>query len=146
MRSARVLGLIVWVHFWLSLATAADFSHWYTYSEASQLARQAGRTLMVYFWRHGCPYCEQMNTFVLSDPAVSQLLERCFVVASVDKESPEGIPLARQLRAVGTPTFVFLVYGEGSWKETGRLFGSRPRAQFLRELQRVSTQGGSGCG
>ncbi|MCL6568563.1 MAG: thioredoxin family protein [Meiothermus silvanus] len=141
-----ILGLIGVVHLLLTAALAVDFSRWYTYSEASQLARQEGRILMVYFWSHGCPYCEQMNTFVFSDPAVSQVLERCFVVASVDSQSPEGIPLARQLRAVGTPTFVFLVYGEGSWKETGRLFGSRPRAQFLRELQRVSTQGGSGCG
>jgi len=141
-----ILGLIGVVHLLLTAALAVDFSRWYTYSEASQLARQEGRILMVYFWSHGCPYCEQMNTFVFSDPAVSQVLERCFVVASVDSQSPEGIPLARQLRAVGTPTFVFLVYGESSWKETGRLFGSRPRAQFLRELQRVSTQGGSGCG
>ncbi|WP_018466188.1 thioredoxin family protein [Calidithermus timidus] len=141
-----ILGLIGVVYPWFPVVTAADFNYWYTYPEASQLAQQTGRTLMVYFWRHGCPYCEQMNTFVLSDPAVSQALERCFVVASVDSQSPEGLALARQLRALGTPTFVFLAPRENSWKETGRLFGSRPRAQFLQELQQVSTQGGGSCG
>lgn len=141
-----ILGLIGVVHLLLTAALAVDFSRWYAYAEASRLAQQEGRTLLVYFWSHGCPYCEQMNTFVFSDPAVSRTLERCFVVASVDSQSPEGIPLARQLRALGTPTFVFLAYSGGRWQETGRLFGSRPRAQFLAELQQVSTQGGSGCG
>lgn len=142
-----ILGLIGFVYCVFSLALGADFSRWYAYAEASRLAQQEGRTLMVYFWSHGCPYCEQINTFVFSDPAVSRTLERCFVVASVDSQSPEGIPLARQLRALGTPTFVFLAYSGGRWQETGRLFGSRPRAQFLAELQQVSNPtGGGGCG
>jgi len=132
---------------WIVAATGADFSRWYPYPQASQLAQQEGRVLMVYFWRHGCPYCDQMNTFVLSNEAVSQLLEQCFVVASVDSESPEGSALARQTRALGTPIFVFYVYQGDTWKELGRLFGSRPSAQFLGELKQVSARsGGKGCG
>ncbi len=129
----RYLSILV-VLIWLlpqGVAEGVDYTRWYPYSEASRLAEQGRRTLMVYFWRDGCAYCEQMNTFVLSEPAVSRLLEHCFVVASVDSQSS---------------TFVFLAYGQGGWKETGRLFGSRPRAQFLQELKQVSTgTGGGSC-
>ncbi|MCS7058082.1 MAG: thioredoxin family protein [Meiothermus sp.] len=123
-----------------------DFDRWYPYPQAQQYAQAYRRILMVYFWGHGCPYCEQMNTFVLSDGAVSRILARRYVVASVDAHSPEGQSLSRQMRAFGTPTFVFLVPHEGAWKEIGRLFGSRPRAQFLRELEQFCAKaGGEGC-
>lgn len=144
-RNLSILVVLIWL-LPRGVAEWVDYTRWYPYSEASRLAEQGRRTLMVYFWRDGCAYCEQMNTFVLSEPAVSRLLERCFVVASVDSQSSEGVSLARRLRALGTPTFVFLAYGQGGWKETGRLFGSRPRAQFLQELKQVSTgTGGGSC-
>jgi thioredoxin-related protein len=136
------LGLIGLVYFLLSTASAGDFSRWYGYTEASRLAQREGRILMVYFWSHACPYCEQMNTFVLSDPGVSRLLEARFVVASVAVDGPEGQSLSRRLRALGTPTFVFLAPRGEAWEEIGRLFGSRPRAQFLEELRQVCAKGG----
>lgn len=100
---------------------------------------------MVYFHSEHCPYCQQMNTFVLSDPGVSRLLEARFVVASVSVDTPEGQELARRYRVPGTPTFVFLVPNAGAWEEVGRLFGSRPRAEFLKELRQVCAKGGA-CG
>lgn len=130
----------------LASASATDFGRWYPYPEAIRLAKQEGRVLMVYFWQHGCAFCDQMNTFVLSDPQVSALLERCFVVASVDSRSPEGSTLAQRFRALGTPTFLFLADLGGSPEELGRLFGSRTRAQFLRDLQGILRKGGVSCG
>ena len=130
-------------------AQGVDFDRWYPYAQASQYAQMHGRILMVYFWSGTCPYCDQMNTHVLSDPAVSRTLERHFVVASVDSHSPEGRALSAQMRAFGTPSFVFLVPQAGTLKEAGRLFGSRTRAQFLSELQQICANakaGGEGCG
>lgn len=101
-RNLSILVVLIWL-LPRGVAEGVDYTRWYPYSEASRLAEQGRRTLMVYFWRDGCAYCEQMNTFVLSEPAVSRLLERCFVVASVDSQSSEGVSLARRLRALGTP-------------------------------------------
>ncbi|MEN2982450.1 MAG: thioredoxin fold domain-containing protein [Thermus sp.] len=125
----------------LALA-ALDASRWYPFAQAQDLAREYGRVLMVYFHSPTCPYCDQMNTFVLSDPGVSRLLEERFLVASVSTATPEGQELSRRFRVPGTPTFVFLVHRKGAWEEVGRLFGSRPRAQFLSELRQVCAKGG----
>lgn len=128
-------------------AQGVDFDRWYPYAQASQYAQSYGRILMVYFWGETCPYCDQMNTHVFSDAAVSRTLERRFVVASVDSQSPEGRALSAQMRAFGTPSLVFFVPQGGTWKEVGRLFGSRTRAQFLKELQQICAKaGGEGCG
>ncbi len=128
-------------------AEVVDFDRWYPYAQASQYAQSHGRILMVYFWSHACPYCDQMNTYVLSDEAVSRTLLRRFVVASVDSQSPEGRTLSTQMRAFGTPSLVFFVPQGGTLKEVGRLFGSRTRAQFLKELQQICAKaGGEGCG
>jgi thiol-disulfide isomerase/thioredoxin len=60
----------------LGLALAGpDFGRWYPFAEAQALAQAHGRVLMVYFHSPACPYCEQMNTFVLSDPQVDALLK-----------------------------------------------------------------------
>lgn len=122
---------------------APDFGRWYPWAEAQILAKAHARLLLLYFHSPYCPYCDQMNTFVLSDPAVSRLLEERFVVASVGTETPEGQELARRFRVPGTPTFVFLAFRKGAWEEVGRLFGSRPRAQFLEELRQMCRKGGA---
>ncbi|BFH75468.1 thioredoxin family protein [Thermus thermophilus] len=128
----------------MGLALAApDFARWYPLSQAQAVAQAHGRLVMVYFHSPHCPYCDQMNTFVLSDPSVARLLEERFVVASVGTETPEGQELARRFRVPGTPTFVFLAPRKGTWEEVGRLFGSRPRAQFLEELRQMCAKGGA---
>ncbi|WP_243027546.1 thioredoxin fold domain-containing protein [Thermus albus] len=130
----------------LAMALAAlDFGRWYPYDAALSLGQAHGRMVMVYFHSPHCPYCDQMNTFVLSDPQVSRLLEERFVVASVGTETQEGQDLARRYRVPGTPSFVFLVFRKGTWEEVGRFFGSRSRAQFLLELRQICAKGGV-CG
>uniref|UniRef100_A0A7V4EG64 DUF255 domain-containing protein n=1 Tax=Thermus tengchongensis TaxID=1214928 RepID=A0A7V4EG64_9DEIN len=137
---------VLWSLVLLALAAAwaaPDFGRWYPYGTALDLAQTHGRVVMVYFHSPHCPYCDQMNTFVLSDPQVSRFLEDRFVVASVDIETPEGQELSRRYRVPGTPTFVFLVFRKGAWEEVGRFFGSRPRAQFLSELRQICAKGGA---
>jgi thioredoxin-related protein len=135
---------VLWKLLLMGLALAApDFGRWYPLPQAQALAQAHGRVVVVYFHSPRCPYCDQMNTFVLSDPAVSRLLEERFVVASVGTETPEGRELARRFWVPGTPTFVFLAFRKGAWEEVGRLFGSRPRAQFLEELRQMCVKGGA---
>jgi thioredoxin-related protein len=145
----RFKGYIVVLLIGLAFTATAQgslFDRWYPYDQATQLAKQHHRPLMVYFWGHGCPYCDQMNTFVLSDQSVAGLLERHFVVASVDSQSSQGRSLAAQMRAFGVPIYVFFVPGNtpGTWQEVGRVFGSRPKGLFLQELRQVCTKTGGG--
>ena len=144
MRMYRVLWSL-WVPALTVALAGPDFGRWYSHEVALQLGQAHGRVVMVYFHSPHCPYCDQMNTFVLSDPQVSRLLAEQFVVASVGTETPEGQALARRYRVPGTPTFVFLVFRKGMWEEVGRFFGSRPRAQFLLELRQMCAKGGV-CG
>ncbi|MGQ9735339.1 MAG: thioredoxin fold domain-containing protein [Thermaceae bacterium] len=126
----------------LGSAGAPDRGRWYPYSQALELAQTYGRMVMAYFHSPYCPYCDQMNTFVLSDPGVDGFLRERFVVASVNTYTPEGQALAWRYRVPGVPTFVFLVPKKGAWEEVGRIFGSRPRAQFLNELRAFCAKGG----
>jgi hypothetical protein len=97
----RMLALLF---LFLGLALAgADFGRWYPFAEAQALAQAHGRVLMVYFHSPACPYCEQMNTFVLSDPQVDALLKGHYVVASVSTATPEGQDLARRFRVPEYP-------------------------------------------
>ena len=147
MLQLRVSVLVLFIG--LAFAATAQtglFERWYPYDQAAQLAQQHRRPLMIYFWSHGCPYCDQMNTFVLSDPAVTGLLERHFVVASIDSQTSQGRALAAQMKAFGVPIFVFFVPGNtaGTWQEVGRVFGSRPRGLFVQELRQVCLKSGGG--
>ncbi len=124
-----------------------DFERWYAFEDATGLAREHGRAVMAYFWSATCPYCWQMDTFVLPDPAVSDYLRDHYVVALVNMDEPEGQSLARRFRVVGTPTFVFLALQASGWEEVGRLVGARTARQFGQELRDMCARalGGERC-
>ncbi len=128
---------VLWTLLLTGLALAApDFGRWYPLPQAQALAQAHGRVVMVYFHSPHCPYCDQMNTFVLSDPAVSRLLEERFVVASVGTETPEGQELARRFRVPGTPTFVFLVPRKGRGKRWAGFLAAGPGRSSWRSCAR----------
>ena len=77
--------------------------------------------------------------------ALAQAHGRMVMVYFHSEHCPYCQELARRYRVPGTPTFVFLVPKAGAWEEVGRLFGSRPRAEFLKELRQVCVKGGA-CG
>ncbi len=136
----RVLGLFLLL---MLLGTVMaqeepDFYRFYTYAEATKLAREyPDRVLLLYFRSNHCPYCAQMETFVLGDPEVTEQLARCFVVGTVTLEkAPE---LFKRHGVRGTPFFLFLRYDPArkTWVELGRVFGSMPRSTFLDKLRAV---------
>ncbi len=141
----RILGLLVLGLGLLALAQpAADFTRFYPYEEARALAQAHDRVLLLYFRSLHCPYCAQMETFVLGDPEVVATLARCFVVGMVTKERPEGPALFRAHRVAGTPAFVWLRPKGEAFVELGRVYGSMPKAAFLEYLNRYCEGGKDG--
>ena len=120
----------------------ADFRRWYPYAEALELGLEHGRPVLLYFRSDHCPYCEQMETFVLSAPDVEGLMEHCTVVASITLGRSSTAALGQRWRVFGTPSFVFVRYQHGRWTEVERVFGSLPRDRFLEFLRRVCKEEG----
>lgn len=119
-----------------------DFGRWYPYEQALELALAHDRPALLYFRSDHCPYCEQMETFVLSAPEVDRTMRACTVVASITLGRPGAAELGQRWRVFGTPTFVFVRPREGAWVEISRVFGSMPRAQFLEFLNAVCKEEG----
>jgi len=138
----RILGLLVLcAGFWSLAQPEVDFTRFYPYEEARALARAYDRVLLLYFRSLHCPYCEQMETFVLGEPEVLDVLARCFVVGMVTKERPDGPPRFRAYRVAGTPAFVWLRPEGEAFVELGRVFGSMPKVAFLEHLNRYCEGG-----
>ncbi len=130
-----VLGLA------LAQRAAPDFTRFYPYEEARALAEEHDRVLLLYFRSLHCPYCEQMETFVLAEPEVLDLFARCYVVGMVTLERPDGPPRFRAHQVAGTPVFIWMAPADGAFRELGRVFGSMPKARFLEYLKRYCEEG-----
>jgi thiol-disulfide isomerase/thioredoxin len=133
-----LLGLLVCIG--LS-GWAQDGSRWYSWAEASGLAQSRNQLLLVYFWQTGCPYCDQMNRFVFSDPAVLELMNR-YTIATVNIDSAEG-RLSRSYRTPAPPP----LWCRNPKPEAGSLWPgwwSHSRAQFFQVLL-VACKAGGGC-
>jgi len=144
-RPARAAVVVLGALFGAAVAVshpAVDFGRWYPYDQALELALEHGRPALLYFRSDHCPYCEQMETFVLSAPEVDHTLRRCAVVASVTLGRPDTEEPARHWRVFGTPTFVFVLPEGEQWVEVSRAFGSMPRAEFLAFLNAVCKEEG----
>ena len=111
----------------------STFSHaqnpgWVTdFGKGVQLARSQGKDVLIYFYGERCPYCLQMEEFVLGDPEVESFIRERFVVVSID--AGEERELDKKFGVLGTPYFV--VYDPLRDKIILRIFGSRERDDFL---------------
>lgn len=87
-------------------------------TEASQLAGEQNKPILLYFGRYGCSTCRKMHAEVFTDTTLAQTLNEGFVLAYVDTESGNRIRLgngetttemqfAARNRILGTPTFIF---------------------------------------
>jgi thioredoxin-related protein len=145
-RRARLAAAgVVWLGVFLASAGATgepDFGRWYPYEQALELGRAYERPVLLYFRSDHCPYCEQMETFVLSAPAVDRTLRECLVVASITLGRAGTAEVAQRWRVFGTPTFVFTRPRGEAWVEVSRAFGSMPRAEFLAFLNAVCKEEG----
>ncbi len=119
-----VLVLIAFSSITLSQSWVTDFR------KGVELAKAQKKEVLIYFYGEHCPYCLQMEEFVLGDPEVDSYIRERFVVVSINvTESQE---LDRKFGVLGTPYFV--VYDPRSDKILYRIFGSRERDDFLNLL------------
>jgi protein disulfide-isomerase len=73
---------------------------------AKQIARQTKRPILVHFWAHGCPPCQNLDQNVYAVPEVKQAMESSFVLVRLNAAD---YPATASLYGVkGWPTDVIL--------------------------------------
>ncbi|MFN3975652.1 MAG: thioredoxin family protein [Aquificaceae bacterium] len=114
-----------------SLAIAGWFNN---VKEGLEVAKKENMPVAFYFYSNFCPYCAQMEEFVLNQEDVQRKLDK-FVVISLNISSDDGSTWARRFGVPGVPTIVF--YDPKQDKTLGVLFGSRPRGEVLNYINNV---------
>ncbi len=97
------------------------------------IARSDDKKVLIYFHTDTCPYCYQMEEFVLGDPEVDRYIGERFVVVSLSLN--ENRDIARRFGVFGVPYFVF--YDPESGRVLMKIYGSRDRDDFLSLLSEV---------
>ncbi|RMH81260.1 MAG: thioredoxin [Acidobacteria bacterium] len=122
-----VIGLFMLVGF--------SVAGWYSDPEmALHAAQKENKPVVFYFYSNHCPYCKQVEEFVLSQEDVQRVLEG-FHVVSLNIASDEGSRWSRKLGVPGVPAFI--VYDPKQDRKVGMLFGSRPKKDVLGFIQGV---------
>ncbi len=126
-----MLGLLSLLIIGISAFLYAQDGNWLTdFRKGVELAKAQGKEVLIYFYGEHCPYCWQMEEFVLGDPEVDRYIEERFVVVSLSAD--EAKDLDRRFNVFGTPYFV--IYDPESDRIILRIFGSRERDDFLNLL------------
>jgi thioredoxin-related protein len=119
----------------LILAVSTSFAVWFNKAkEGLEYAQQQDKLVAFYFYSNYCPYCAQMEEFVLNQEDVQKKLNN-FVVISLNISSDDGSKWARKFGVPGVPTIVF--YDPKQDKALGAIFGSRPRGEILNYINGV---------
>ncbi|WP_457601045.1 thioredoxin family protein [Hydrogenivirga sp.] len=123
-----MLKLLTLMIIGISAFSYSQVEGWVTdFKEGIELAKSQGKEVLIYFYGEHCPYCLQMEEFVLGDPEVDSYIRERFVVVSLNINDSEE--LDRKFNVFGTPYFV--VYDPESDRIVLRIFGSREREDFL---------------
>ncbi len=119
----------------LTLSLAFGQALWLSdFDKAVDVAKREGKNLMIYFSSDHCPYCWQMENYVLVDPDVERYISDKFIVVSVDVDDmPES--LEEKFNVFGTPYIVF--YDPKRGKVISELFGSREADDFIAILKQI---------
>lgn len=112
----------------LLLSLSIGLTKWYSnVDEGLEIAKKENKPIAFYFYSNYCPYCSQLEEFVLNQEDVQKRLEN-FVVISSNISSDSGSKWARKFGVPGTPTMVF--YDPEKDKVLGIIFGSRSRTEI----------------
>ncbi len=118
----------------ISIFSYAQIGGWVTdFKEGVRLAKSQNKKVFIYFYGEHCPYCLQMQEFVLGDPDVDRFIRERFVVVSLDAARERD--LGKRFGVIGTPYFV--IYDPESDRIVMKIFGSRERDDFLSLLIRA---------
>ncbi len=115
------------------LLTYVSWAGWFSdVQKGLETARKENKVVVFYFYSDYCPYCKQVEEFVLSTEDFSNATKN-MVFIPLNISSDEGSQWARKLGVPGVPTFV--VYDPRSDRRLGALFGSRPKGDILNYLK-----------
>ena len=64
---------------------------WISLKEAEYLSRKYDRTMLIFFYRPGCEYCDKMKKTVLSDPQISKKINENFYPVMLNGKSKKEI-------------------------------------------------------
>ncbi len=103
-----------------------------SYNQALKLADAEDKPVFIYFYSSKCVFCKLFEKYILSDPDVSNLLNKKFISVAISLE--ENGELALSYEVVGTPTSYFL-YPNGT--SIGYIVGYVSKKQFMDSLRKV---------
>ncbi len=128
----HALGLII-IFVLIALNNYA-LAFWINNPESAiERGKRTGRIIIFYFYSRDCPYCHQMETFVLGDKDVENYIKDKFIFVPVDYE--EDMEFSDRFGVYGTPTFIFFDPKKG--RVIDSIFGSREKEDFLNILKRI---------
>lgn len=115
---------------------------WRSYTQGLQEAKIKKKLVLVQFYAEWCPFCKQMDAFVLGKPEVQKWLTTTYVPIRVYENDPSLIKVRgkvmteaqwrEQIGFSGYPTHLMLT-SEGRY--ITRFTGSRNTDDFLKLLQ-----------
>lgn len=90
------------------------------YDEGLRLAKASGKKIFLYYGRYGCGYCDKTNKESFSDPEVTKIYKKNYILVYVDAEGakrltlPSGEQISEQqfgarLKSLVTPYFMVLL-------------------------------------
>ena len=111
----------------------ANQIHYVSFEKAIEKAKKEDKIVIIEATAPHCRYCAKMNKEVLTDKKILDLLEKEFIMVSVDL-SKEVLPM--DLRVSMTPTFFFLFVEKNKKKvKIKRIPGAWSKEDFLDILQ-----------
>lgn len=122
-------------------------------------ASAEGQRLAITFDQRGCPYCREMHTDHLTQPAIEGFIRPRFRIIQLDLHGARPVTdfdgtvleeraLARRWRVTFTPSFIFLpeqaAARPGREVEVARMHGLMPKPDFLALFTYVAEHGYAG--
>ncbi len=115
-----VVGLMVGLYFLEnqnleSQGGAISFGgiEWNTdYDLALEISEEGDKPILIYFWRHGCPFCARMESEVFPRTEVSRVITTRFVPVALDIHRRGNWKIVDKYGVYATPTFVIIDGGE----------------------------------
>ncbi|MGL0961153.1 protein-disulfide reductase DsbD [Vibrio vulnificus] len=103
-----------------------------------QLAKQAGKPVMLDFYADWCVACKEFEKYTFHDPTVAaQLKQFVLLQADVTRNQAQDIELLQAQQVLGLPTIDFWD-AQGNPVSNARLTGFMQAAPFLEHIQRIS--------